>query len=95
MNKENIIKKLRNSEKELKERGVDKIGLFGSYAKQKQKKNSDIDFIVKFEYKSFENYMGLLFLLRKIFKKKIDLVIEESIKPELNYVKKEAIYVKI
>lgn len=39
--------------------------------------------------------MELLFLLQKLFNKKVDLVIEEDLKPELEYVKKEAQYVEI
>lgn len=94
MNKK-IIKKIEEIKEEIKAKGVKKLGLFGSYAKGNQKKNSDIDILVKFENLNFNNYMELLFLLEKIFRKKIDLVIEEDLKPELNYVKKEAQYVKI
>jgi len=39
--------------------------------------------------------MDLLFLLERMFKRKIDLVIEKDLHPELNYVKKEAKYVKL
>ena len=39
--------------------------------------------------------MELMFLLKKLFKRKIDLVIEKNLIPELNYVKNEAEYVKL
>lgn len=39
--------------------------------------------------------MDLLFLLEKMFRRKIDLVIEKDIHPELNYVKKKAKYVRL
>lgn len=71
-----------------------KIGLFGSFLKGKQNKKSDVDIIVKFDKATFDNYMDLKFLLEKLFRKKVDLVTEKSLKPALKYVKKEAIYVK-
>lgn len=95
MNAETILEKINEKKSQLKKRKVIKIGLFGSYLKGKQKANSDIDLIVDFEKVTFKNYMELLFMLEKIFNKKIDLVIEKNLKPELNYVKKEAKYVQI
>ena len=90
-----IIKMIKKEKIKLKEKGVKKIGLFGSYAKGNPKKGSDIDFLVEFDEIDFDNYMELMFLLKKLFKRKIDLVIEKNLIPELNYVKNEAEYVKI
>lgn len=92
---EKIIKKIENKKWAIKKIGVKKIGLFGSFAKGKQHKKSDIDFLVEFNKISFNNYMNLLIFLENLLKRKIDLVIEEDLKPELNYVKKETKYVKI
>ena len=72
--------------------GVKKIGVFGSVLRGKQKKGSDLDFLVKFDKPTFDRYIELKFLLEKIFHKKVDLVIEENLKPALQYVKKEAVY---
>ena len=44
---------------------------------------------------NFDNYMDLKIMLEKLFKRKIDLVIEEDLKPELKYVKKETKYAKL
>lgn len=95
MDAETILRKISENKKKLKEKKVKKIGLFGSYLKGKHKLNSDIDFIVDFEQITFKNYMDLLFLLQKLFNKKVDLVIEKNLKPELSHVKEEAKYVKI
>ncbi|OGJ13133.1 hypothetical protein A3K82_03740 [Candidatus Pacearchaeota archaeon RBG_19FT_COMBO_34_9] len=95
MNTKKIIKKIRENKKRIKKLGVKKIGLFGSFTKNKQRKKSDIDILVSFNKIDFDNYMNLLFFLEKKFGRKIDLVIESDLKPELNYVKKEARYVKL
>ncbi len=95
LNSKKIIKKIKEKSKDIKKYKVNKIGLFGSFAKNKQHKKSDIDIIVNFDKETFDNYMDLLFLLEKMFRRKIDLVIEKDIHPELNYVKKEARYVRL
>ena len=96
MNKKTIISEIEKRRESLKDKGVKKIGLFGSYSKGTQKKKSDIDFLVTFEKEDLgKNYFKVLFYLEDLFKKKIDLVAIQSLRPELAYIKKEAIYVKI
>ena len=52
---------------------VEKIGLFGSYAKNKQTEDSDIDIYVEFKHKTFDNLAGLWNFLEEFYHKKIDL----------------------
>jgi len=96
MNKKKIIIEIKKRRIGLRDRGVRKIGLFGSYLKGTQKRGSDIDLLVTFEKKDLgKNYFEVLFYLENLFKRKIDLVAVQSLRPELNHVKKEAVYVKI
>ncbi len=95
MNKKEILEKIKEKKSLIKLNGVKRLGLFGSYLKGKQTKKSDIDFLVTFDSPTFDKYADTLILLEKIFKKKIDLVMEKNLRPELNYVKKEAEYVRI
>lgn len=88
-----IIAGIEANKKQLSKFSVKKIGLFGSYSTGTQKK--DIDLIVVFNNKSFDNYMDLKFFLEHKFNKKVDLVIEETLKPALSYVKEEAIYARV
>ena len=53
---------------------VDKIGLFGSYAKDTQDESSDIDIYVEFKNKRFRNIAGLWVYLEEIYNKKVDLL---------------------
>jgi len=80
-----ILRKIEENIDVIKSYGVKRIGIFGSYIKGSQKSDSDIDVLVEFERgrKTFDNYMELKFFLEKILKNKVDLVISESIKPEL------------
>ncbi len=85
LNSDEILKKIEESKNKIKKFGVRRIGLFGSYIRSEQKKESDIDVLVEFEKgrKTFDNYMELKFFLEDLFNCKVDLVILESIKPDL------------
>ena len=95
LNSERIIKKIEEKSKDIRKYNVKKIGLFGSYAKNQQHKKSDIDIVVEFEKENFDDYMDLLFLLERILKRKIDLVIGKDLHPGLRYVRKEAKYARL
>ena len=69
---------------------VKKIGLFGSYVRDEATDKSDIDLLVDFEEKTFDNYVELAFELESIFNRKIDLLTEKGISPYmLPYINKE------
>ena len=92
---EEILKLIQQNRDRIKKYGVKRIGLFGSYLRGEQKEDSDIDILVEFEKgkKTFDNYMELKFFLEDLFKRKVDLVIAESVKPELKkYVMKSVRY---
>lgn len=80
-----IIKKIEFHKSELKQFGVKKLGLFGSYAKGTAKKDSDLDFLVEFKDGRglFDDYMGLMHLLKGMFKKDVDLVKTKLVKEAL------------
>lgn len=85
-----IFKILENNKSLLQKFRVKKIGLFGSYSKEDQNSASDIDLIVEFEEKTFDNFIDLSFALESIFKTKIDLLTEKSISPYiLPYIQNE------
>lgn len=74
----------------LKKYRVKRIGLFGSYIRNESSKRSDIDLLVDFEEKTFDNFIELSFELEKIFNRKIDLLTEKGISPYiLPYIKNE------
>ena len=68
----------------LKEAGVTRSSLFGSYVRGEQKKDSDIDILVDFPRgKGLFEFAGLQFQLEDALKKKVDLVEYESLHPLL------------
>lgn len=80
-----ITRMIEEDKNTIKRYGVNRLGVFGSHAKNEQNAESDIDILVEFEKgkKTFDNYMDLKFFLEGLFKRKVDLVIAETIKPDL------------
>ena len=71
--------------------GVEALFLFGSFARGDETEKSDIDFLVKFKGSpTFDQYMDLKFFLEDLTGKKIDLVTDKGLRPELrDYVEEE------
>jgi len=92
---EKILKRINENQQDIKKFGIKSIGLFGSYAKDKQKKESDIDLLIEFEKgkKTFDNYMDLKFYLEDLFDCNVDLVVKEALKVDLKpYILKSVKY---
>jgi len=85
-----IFKILERNRELLKNYSVKRIGLFGSQARNEATSKSDIDLLVDFENKSFDNFIELAFELERIFNRKVELLTEQGISPYmLPYIKKE------
>ena len=80
-----IIKLIIENQSNIQKFGVKRIGLFGSFLKNKQKSDSDIDILIEFKKgeKTFDNYMDLKFYLEGLFKRDVDLVVKEALKVQL------------
>jgi predicted nucleotidyltransferase len=83
MNRDEILTKLEENRETIRGFGVRRLGIFGSYARGDQTEVSDMDFLVEFEKKTFDNYMDLKFFLEALFGRPVDLVIADTVKPRL------------
>lgn len=64
---------------------IKKIGIFGSYVRDEQTNDSDVDILVEFEdnQETLDNYMDLKFYLEDLFNRRVDVVISDVIKGAL------------
>ena len=78
MDKKYILEKLSKIDKN--KYSISELGLFRSYAKNVENENSDIDVLVKMEFKKgmYQNFCNLKKELEEIFHKKVDLI-EKSV----------------
>ena len=68
----------------LKEAGVTRSSIFGSYARGENKKNSDIDILVDFPRgKGLFEFIGLQQELEEVLGKKVDLGEYSTLKPRI------------
>ena len=65
---------------------VDKIGVFGSYSRNEQNKESDIDILVSFKRPLGWDFFDLQELLESELKLKVDLVSEKALKEQLRQI---------
>ena len=72
------------------------MGVFGSFARGDQRKNSDIDILVEFSKPiGFFEFIDLENHLARALDRKVDLVTKNALKPAIkDNVLKETIYVK-
>lgn len=94
--KKDIFRLLQAQQDKLKEYGIKKIALFGSYVKGKQNEASDIDLLIEFEIgkKNYDNFIQLAYYLEDLFGKKTELVTTESLSPYIKpYILREIEYV--
>ena len=61
------------------EYGIRRIGFFGSYAKEEQTEDSDIDLVAEFKKPIGLKFIELTYYLEQILGKKIDLLTPEGI----------------
>ena len=73
---------------------VQKIGLFGSFAREEANNESDIDLIIQTSHKSFRNRQNLKQFLESHLHRHVDIGYRESLHPFVRkQIDKEIIYV--
>jgi len=79
------IEEIRNKIKPiLTKNGITKAGLFGSFVRNENSANSDIDILVKIEKEiSLLDFVGIKLELEEALGMKVDLVEYDAIKPAL------------
>lgn len=95
MDKSTVLSKLRKIKPELEEKyGLKELALFGSYSRDEQKPDSDIDLIVDFKEVNVDNFFNCIFELEDTFpEKKVQVVTRGGIKPKyFEAIKPDLIY---
>jgi predicted nucleotidyltransferase len=96
--KEDLLKLVAEHQEEIKQFGVKRCGLFGSYMRGQHTLESDIDVLVEFGpgKKTFDNFMRLAFFLEELFGARVDLMTPESLSPYIGpHILKEVEYVSL
>ena len=81
--KEQVLSLLQEHQPQIGAFGVRRLGLFGSFVREQQGRESDVDVLVEFEpgRKTFDAFMQLAFFLEALFGRRVELVTPESLSP--------------
>jgi len=81
--KSEIFDFLRKNKESIASYGVKKIGLFGSFVRNAQRDESDIDILVEFyqESLSYNNFINLAYFLEDNLDRKVDLLTMDGLSP--------------
>ena len=96
ISREDIIKRVRSEKKYLAEKyNVSEIGLFGSFARNEQKKRSDIDLLISFsKVPDLFTYVDIMLYLKEKFGRKVDLISKNALREEIReQILKEVLYI--
>lgn len=96
VSRDDVLETLRANKPFMIERfGITDLALFGSYARDTAVKGSDIDILVSFEGPATSKaFFGLQSYLEDVLKRRIDLVTESALRPELRpRIEREALHV--
>ncbi len=94
--KERVLSLIQARQGHIRTFGVRRLGLFGSFARGQQDRDSDIDVLVEFEpgRKTFDNFIQLAFFLEELFERRVELVTTEALSPYLGpHIMREVEYV--
>lgn len=95
MRREEILQILRDHETRLKQFGVKSLAVFGSFARDEAREDSDVDMLVEFDSPpTFNAYMDLKFYLEDLLGRPVDLGTPDTLKPRIRaHILQEAIRV--
>ncbi len=96
MKRDEIIRTLKEREVDLRAHGVRHAALFGSMARNEQRPDSDIDFLVDLDptiVVTMFDYAGLKDYVASLFPGPVDVIDREALKPRLRpHAAADAIY---
>jgi predicted nucleotidyltransferase len=96
--KDDVVAILLDHQSQIKALGVRRLGLFGSFVRDEQRPQSDVDLLVEFEPggKTFDNFIHLCFLLEELLRRHVEVVTPESLSPYIKaHILEQAEYVTI
>lgn len=93
-----VLRRISGSSARIRELGVQRLALFGSFVRGEHRGGSDVDLLVEFEAggKTFSNFMDLQFLLEGLLGRKVQPVTVDGLSPHVGpHILREAEHVPL
>lgn len=84
--REYILATIGSNRNKLARYGIREVGLFGSYARDEQSLESDIDILIDFEpdHENYDNFMAVYDILEQLFNnEKVEIVTRNGLSPHI------------
>ena len=83
--KDDVVAILNENLDRIRAFGVRRLGLFGSFVRNQQSSESDVDVLVEFDAdrKTFDNFMDLSFFLEEKLQRRVEIVTTEALGPHI------------
>jgi predicted nucleotidyltransferase len=83
--RQDVIRQIQVLQPRLRELGVVRLALFGSFCRGEQRDDSDVDLLAEFApgKKSFDNFMAVCDLLEASLQRRVELLTRESLSPHI------------
>ena len=83
--KHEITQRLKRLTRQLRAYGVRRLSLFGSFARDAQRADSDVDLLVEFApgRKTYDNFFAVSELIEESLQRRVELVTPESLSPHI------------
>lgn len=99
LSKRAVRERILQNASQIRRHGISKIGLFGSFVREEQGPDSDVDILVDFSegQETFDNFMDACFLLDSLFEgRRVEVVTMNGLSPYIGpHILNEVEYVEI
>ncbi|MEO0078555.1 MAG: nucleotidyltransferase family protein [candidate division WOR-3 bacterium] len=83
LTRDEVLELLARNRERIRSFGVRSLALFGSAVHNEATEAGDLDFLVEFDRKTFDNYMDVKFFLEELLGRPVDLVLRDAVQPRL------------
>lgn len=97
-NKEKLLATISANRVLIKNYGVSALGVFGSFVRNEQSEQSDVDLLVDFspEKETYRNFIGLAYYLEDLLGRRVEIVTRKGLSPYIGpHILKEVEYVAL
>lgn len=83
LNKESLLALISSNSDAIRRYGVKTLGIFGSFSRNKQNDQSDVDLLVDFEpeKETYRNFISLAYFLEELLGRKVEIVTRNGMSP--------------
>ncbi|MBN1665861.1 MAG: nucleotidyltransferase family protein [Anaerolineales bacterium] len=96
--KDQLLSLLRANQRDIRNFGIRRLGLFGSFVREQQRRDSDVDVLIEFEpgQKTYDNFIKLAFFLEELLGRRVELITTDALSPYIGpHILEEVEYVAL